>query len=118
MMSDAATETMNLIRKMDTESLDNTQLSSVIQQFLDHIHYMFYQRGVLEVSGHTTFIIKWLETKTTHFVVRGAGMSIGGHKIKASALNKSMEHMQAWVQLTKACVEAEFPSFSLLHAFS
>ena len=118
MMCDAATEAMSFIRKLDTEDLDNAELSSFIEQFLDHIYFMFYERGVLTIKGHTTFIIDWLENRTTHFVVDGKGMSIGGSKIKDSLINKVLERMHGWVQLARACCEAEFPSFSVLNAFS
>ena len=118
MMCDAATETMNFIRKVDTENLDNADICSFIEHFLKHIWFLFYERGVLSVASHTSFIIEWLESRAVHFVVRGVGKSIGGVKVKLGATNRALEHMKAWVHLARACIEAEFPSFSLINAFS
>ena len=118
MMCDAATETMNFIRKVDTENLDNADICSFIEHFLKHIWFLFYERGVLSVASHTSFIIEWLESRAVHFVVRGVGKSIGGVKVKLGAINRALEHMKAWVHLARACIEAEFPSFSLINAFS
>ena len=41
MMSDAAVETLVLIRLLDQETLDTTSVSEAIQLFLDHVTWMF-----------------------------------------------------------------------------
>ncbi len=42
MMSDAAAETMSLIRYLDNEQVDITQLCNMAEHHLDHITWMFY----------------------------------------------------------------------------
>ena len=67
-------------------------------------------------SRHTAFIIEWLENEAVHFVVRGIGKSIGGSKVKTGVINRALEHMKAWVQLARACMQAE-QSFAEINAF-
>ena len=81
MMSDAATETVNLIRQMDTENLNTTELCHLLESFLNNISWMFLSRGVLRVPGHVSFIIKWFEERTHNVVIGNQGHSIGGQRI-------------------------------------
>ncbi len=46
MMSDAATETMTLIRLLDDENVNVTDICEAIEHYLDHISWMFFDGGV------------------------------------------------------------------------
>ena len=118
MMSDAATETAHLIRQMDTENLDTTEMCHLLESFLNNISWMFFSRGVLSIPGHVSFIIKWYEERTHNFVIGNQGHSIGGQRMQKTVIDNSFDHMKAWVQLTKTCLSAEFPSFDVINCFS
>jgi len=114
MMCDAATETLEIIRYMDREDVDTTTLNSMVDHFLDHIVWLYFEAGVLQIQGHTAFIIEWIESKPHHYICQGESKCFGGSKIPASIIRKALHHMQAWAKLTKYTCEAEFPSFALL----
>ena len=85
MMCEGSAEAMELIRFLDTESVSVPDLVQRVINFLDRITWLFFERGVLEVQGHTTFILKWMETQ--HFYsVRGEGRRIGGEKVSEAIL--------------------------------
>ena len=94
MMCDAAVETMVLIRAFDDESkFDTRRLYGLIQHFLDHVTWMFFDGGVFQIQGHVAFIMQWFETSTHHFVCGKRGMSMGGSPfpevVKEKALKQS-----------------------------
>lgn len=118
MMCDGATETMELIRHMDSENVDTVTMNKVVEQFLDNIYWLFFEDGVFTIQGHTTFIIEWIESKPHHFICHGESKCFGGSQIQSSILKRSVSHMQAWSKLAKYTCEAEFPSFALFSCLS
>ena len=114
MMSDAATETMALLRHLDTEQLDTVNMSLHIDKFIANVHWLFFDGGIYKCSGHTAFIIQWYETRTRHFLVEGESRCLGGVRFRSDDKKKCLEHMQAWFILAKECLKAEFPMFSAL----
>ena len=116
-MSDAATVTMTLIRIMDTEEVDTTSICKAVGDFLDHITWLFFSDGVYHIDGHVKFISDWSEAKPHHYIVAGTAYALGGVKIKPSAKRLAMKHMQAWVLLSKECLEAEFPEHEAINCF-
>ena len=69
MMCDAASETMNLIRLLDDEMVDITKVCEQIDHYLKHITWMFMERGVFQIQGHTCFIVQWFQTSAHTFVI-------------------------------------------------
>ena len=118
MMSDAATETMVLIRHLDDEKLDITMLCYLVSNYLDHITWLFFEGGVFEIDGHTTYIMKWYESSLHHYVVGSEGKCMGGKPFDHATIQTCLKHMQAWVHLVKPALEAEFPSFGVINCFS
>jgi len=118
MMSDGAAETMTLIRFLDDENCSTVHLCERIDIFLAHITWMFFSGGVFTVNSHTRFMVRWYEGSVHHFVVGGAGRSIGGIPFSQAVVDKCLQHMQAWVLLAKATVRAEFPCIDLINSFS
>ena len=121
MMADAGQEVLSLVRLFDTEGLSTTSMCRALGDFMNRIQWLFVQQGCFEVNGHTKFVSTWL--LSPHFVsVRGEGKCIGGIDVMASTFSdnrqEALSHMQAWVTLAKHTLEAEFPSFDLIQAFS
>ena len=117
MMADASLEVLMFIRGVDTEQLDLTTLCQRVKNFLDRITWLFHNNGVLTVDGHTSFMLSWL--KKPHFYMVGDdGRCIGGSRIPDNIINECLSHLRAWSLLAHDCCNAEFPSFSLVIAFS
>ena len=117
MMADGAAEAMVLIRNLDNEDVDVTELCRYTEQFLNHVTWLFYDGGIFRIEGHTSFIVKWFET-THHYVCGKVGMSMGGGPFPRDVVDDALKHMQAWVQLCKTALSAEFPSFAVINCFS
>ena len=83
MMADAGMETLHLIRLLDTENLLAADLCSHIKTYMDHIAWMFLQRGVLTIQGHTAFIMQWYARRTYHFRIGTVARAMGGTAITA-----------------------------------
>ena len=118
MMCEASTESLFLIRIFDKEGVDTTSINIAVSHFLDHIHWLFFEDGVLKIHGHTAFIIEWIESKPHHYIWKGESKCIGGSKIADSVIRKAMLHMQAWTKLAAHTLQAEFPSFGLISCFT
>ena len=116
MMCDASSETLQLIRALDTEDIPVADLCANLQAFLTRLSWLFNDRGRLQVEGHTRHIMQWLATP--HFVsADGRGKFLGGGANGAN-IATSMGRMRAWVKLVHSIVEAEFPAFGVISAFS
>lgn len=118
MMADGAVEAMELIRFVDTEKVPMSGICAKVKLFLDHIYLMFFEDGVYQVNGHTSFIIQWYESRTHYITVGGQVRAFGGVKFTDAQKQSCIAHLQTWVLLVKPTVEAEFPSFNVINAFS
>ena len=74
LMADAGVACLKFIRLMDTEDLPVADLYREVSRFLDRIHWLFIERGVLEVPGHAASLVKWLSKKALIHGGRGWSM--------------------------------------------
>ena len=118
MMSDGAALAFDLIRFLDTEDVPMAEICSRVEEFLDHIAWLFFEGGVFQIKGHTAFICTWYSSKVHHFTINGKGRAFGGQEFSEAQKQWCLEHLQAWVVLVKPTLEAEFSSFSLVNAFA
>ena len=118
MMSDGGVEAMRLIRFLDTEDVIIADIYEQITVFLDHVTWLFFEGGVFEINGHTSFIKKWYEAKPHHVRIGNNGRCFGGQAIREETLNAALSHMQSWVRLARHALDAEFPAFGVVVAFS
>ena len=121
LMADAGSEVLLLVRILDNEELTIVILCGAIDDFLKRVTWLFFEDGCFQVDGHTKFAVEWL--RAPHFVSdRGVGKCIGGIDLMADAYSSmrsaALAHLRSWVELAKHTLEAEFPSFSLVMAFS
>ena len=118
MMTEGAVLAMELIRFLDTEGVEIADICEKVNNFLDHITWLYFDDGALKVGGHTSFIIQWYTSKVHHFMADGKGRAFGGQPFPRSVIDDALKHLQAWVHLAKHCMAAEFPSFGIVNAFS
>ena len=117
MMADAANEIMELIRQLDTEQVNIACINNLLRHHLDNCVWLFFERGVFEIHGHTSFMMGWLE-KVHYYTLGKETKLIGGSAPSAALLESCLKEMQAWVHLLSHAMKAEFPAFSLVSCFS
>ena len=118
MLSDGGVEVLAFIRLLDSDDVSTAALCEHIASFLQRIEWLFGEGGIMHLSfSHTAFIMRWLETP--HFlIVSGRSMTVGGNRPEPSLISKCLGHMQAWLRLARVTLNAEFPNFTVLNAFS
>ena len=78
MMADGGSEALDLIRFLDTESVDVALICHEIEMFLDRIVWLFHHGGCMQVFGHTAAMCKWLETPHYFITSQITGKKVGG----------------------------------------
>ena len=116
LMADAGAECLKFIRLLDTEDLPVADLYREVSRFLDRIHWLFIERGVLEVPGHAAYLLKWL-SKRHFYIVDGVGRCLGGEPLTAATLDTCSDHLASWVCLAREALRAECPEFDLISSF-
>ena len=120
MLADAGTEAMALLRLMDQNIPDISSFCGEIELFLDRITYLFHQGGCQNINGHLRVVLAWL-CEPHFFVYRNQTKTIGRKCAEGDwhgELRAAEVHLRAWTVLARQTIEAEFPDFSLLAAFS
>ena len=51
MMADAGNETMFLLRTLDTENLELSELNKILEDFMDRITFLFFKNGVFAIGA-------------------------------------------------------------------
>jgi hypothetical protein len=118
MISDAGDESLLLTRFLDEEAFDKKLLTSEAYRFMERISALFLQGGCL-VTGYTHYTLQLLKEQKVVFIDRVPKV-IGGKKPAEMKVivERCMQRMRNWVVLARCVVEAEFPHFEALQAFS
>ncbi len=119
LLADAATENVLLVRVFDVESFDKTSARRALNEFLRNVSFLFLQphRGCLKTTSFTSFAIKLLREKQVTVVVDGEAKTFGGAEPSPEVMDRAFARLEAWVQVARATLEAEFPSFEILGTF-
>ena len=118
MMADCGSETLSLLRVLDSEDLTETcAIVDHVDAFLNRVTWLMFEDGCLNADSYTNVMIKWL-SEAHHFAVDGRGRAIGGALPSRDTLNQCFAHMRTWVILARDVVAAEFPSFDVVSSFS
>ena len=118
MMADCGSETLSLLRVLDSEDLTEAcTIMDHVDAFLNRVTWLVFENGCLNSDSYTSVMITWL-SETHHYDVNGRGKAIGGALPSRETLNSCFEHMRAWVLLARDVVAAEFPSFDVVSSFS
>ena len=76
MLADAADEAITLIRFLDTESVDGSEIQLEVQLFLSRMHHLFNEGRVSEVPGYCHHMLEQLKTPKG-FLVDSVPKTIG-----------------------------------------
>ncbi len=118
MMSDAADESMGLLRYVDDEEYDKAMVPDVVRRFLDAAILLFEQGQCTTLTGFTRYAMDRLRAVKIVFV-RGEPKTIGGpgHPTE-TCVQTCLQRMTCWLRLAISVVKTEWPSWELLAAFS
>jgi hypothetical protein len=117
LLADAADESLVLVRSMDREQLDLATLHTTVANFVERVEFLFKAGGCMTVeSSFTQHCLTLLSTGQLQVLEQGA------HRVLLSPSNqevqKCISRMSTWADMAKAVVEAEFPDFLAVNAFS
>ena len=115
MLSDAADEGLVLVRTVDREDLDLSELADHVQAFHDRIIWLFHQRHVVE-CGYTQYTLDMLADGSFSFFTRGAARRL--KYPSDSVISTCVDRMCCWTKLAVEVLRAEFPHYSLFNAMS
>ncbi len=116
MMSDAGNDNLAFVSCFDDEDADKSSLAAEVEHLFVNITYLFNRGGVLD-TGYTYHVRQILEQpRLIH--LDGCVVSIGGsRKLTDDLFAKCLLRMQAWADLAREVVAAEFPNFEALSSF-
>ena len=117
MLADAGQEAIQLLRTLDREDAPTEDIPFLLEAMLQKISMLFVDGQVVH-CGHTHWVLQSLKFPVLVRGVREVGAQaqdlqpkiLGNSKgVPGYIINKSLEHMSAWVKLAHEVVQAEFP---------
>ncbi len=118
MLADSGDEAIQLIRVMDSEDLDLSEMPSAVQRLIHSITALFVQ-GECVHCGYTAYALQYLRRPHVFFF-RDEQVCVGGRDgaTYTAMAKRCLQRMSCWVRLAIAVLHAEFPNFEILSAFS
>lgn len=115
MMADAALQLSQLVHTFDSESFEECELSKELDHYREIVRKLFVEGMCLSVPGCTKVMMSFLE-ELRCINVSGVSLRLGGltEAVKKSCLNR----MACYVCVMEKVLEAEFPSWELMSAWS
>jgi len=118
MMADAGDENMSLIRYLDSEYMDNTEISAECARFLDRITALFDKGGCV-LTGYTAVMLKLVSKERVVFFDHKP-KRVGGldQESLARVCRQCLGRLANWAKLAREVLAAEFPHFESIQAFT
>ena len=118
MMADAGDEVNILVRFLDCETFDKSQVASMLDEFIHRIETLFVHEQCLS-TGYTRHMLQVLQRPMTVFLRGGETKTIGHRRGTPRALiTRCIARLRNWAHLAKSILRAEFPNFEVLQTFS
>ena len=116
-MADAADEASLVIRFVDDERMDITQVSKYVTTFLERIYSLFGPSKLcLAEVGYTNFVLT--DMKRSPLVWSVATQPKTLDMPTDAEVNWCLDEMRGWVKLAEKTVAAAFPYFELMVAYT
>jgi hypothetical protein len=117
MLADAGDEGIIVIRSVDTERANPSEIACDIATFVARIQYLFMEGHCVE-HGYTNIMLGFLK-RGIIYTVNGTALQCGSPGgVPDSVIKECLLHMKCWVRLAVAVCSAEFPEFTLLSSMS
>ncbi|CAE7724072.1 unnamed protein product [Symbiodinium sp. CCMP2592] len=118
MLADVADENIRVIRFVDCEQYDLSELPEELSCLLDRLHFLINQGGILQ-QGYTAYMLNYLKGQRGFLIGSGQAKTIGGEgAVDAPMLLRCVELLKTCLALVIATVNSEFPHFEALRAFA
>ncbi|CAJ1400606.1 unnamed protein product [Effrenium voratum] len=115
MVADASDESLLLIRQVDDEAVDSSELGNYVQGFADRIQALFAQRQALTTVGYTKFAMDMLSKGELAFFSCGQARRL--QPCDGDTVERCLDRMVAWSRLALEVLQTEFPHYSVFSAF-
>ena len=117
MLADAGDESMVITRWHDTGSGDLAHMVELLVTYVENLDSLYLQESCL-ATGYTHHMLKILQRPRV-VMLKGAAKVLGGPgAVSADIVRRCISRMANWVKLTMKTIQAEWPDFGLLNAFS
>ena len=120
MLADFADEHGAVVRFLDTEDYDAAELPYHLCIFLRKLHFLFVAEppGCMTCTTYTSYMVKQLEKPLVATMPGGTVKQLGGHgRVTDAIMTRCRSRMANCIKLAAASMDAEFPSWKLIHAF-
>lgn len=119
--SPLAPEAIGVIRALDREGVATEDVPFYIESLLQRITMLFVDGAVAD-TGHTAWMLRQL-ARPIMILSDGLPKTIGGAEVSGEVggcplVRRALGRLACWVRLTESVVQAEFPNFRVLAAFS
>ncbi len=121
MVADAHDEASLVVRAFDEEMFDLARTSATLDGFARRVSFLFHEkeRGCFSVEGYTAHCMMALQAGVVEILPHGKNGEVRVLRPpRPEAVERCLERMRAWVRLALSVMEAECPSFCILHSFS
>ena len=108
MVADASDESLLLIRQVDDEAVDSSELGNYVQA-------LFAQRQALTTVGYTKFAMDMLSKG--ELALFSCGQARRLQPCDGDTVERCLDRMVAWSRLALEVLQTEFPHYSVFSAF-
>ena len=113
MLADAADEGLMLVRAMDRENVDMSEIASSTAAFMDRVGVLFQQGKVVE-CGYTDYVLNLLRQGSLCILLPNATKKFKG--VDEAVVGRCLDRMRCWTRLAVEVVRTEYPHHSLFNA--
>ncbi|CAE7766372.1 unnamed protein product [Symbiodinium sp. CCMP2592] len=115
MLADAGDEGLLLIRAVDREDVDLSELSNHVRAFHDRVVWLFSQGHIVQ-CGYTKHAMDMLKGESLTFFAQGAGFRL--RPVTDGYIQECLARMRCWTKLALEVLRTEFPNYSLFNAMN
>ena len=119
LLADAADEALAVTRAFDREDTDISRQAGLLHAFRVRIRNLLESGQVFKLPGFTLAACRMLEEPMYVTPSSRELRPLGGlGRVTEDLKERCLRHLRAWVHVCGLVIEAEFPDFDLVHAFS
>ena len=116
MCADGGDDSLCFTRFLDSEGFDVSEIPSEIHIYVNKLNSQFLQGNCVK-TGYTKHVLDILK-KSRGYFVQNQPFTLGGPgRVSPAMIERCMKRMACWVKLAINVIDAEYPSYQLLHSF-
>lgn len=115
LLADAADEALVLVRMVDVEDVDLSEIPTFVGQFIQRIAALFKQEGALKL-GYTRHVLEMMEAGAVSMLIKKSGQARRIRPPSREVIDRCLQRMKCWCKLAVEVVRTEFPDYSLFCA--